>query len=644
MKILRVSRIVPFIFIACLSFPGVSGQVAAVGFDSVLVHRGFMLVTSDTVMRFQADTTVLVPDSISYRIKKDKEYRSQSFYRKFHDKSEQNIVVKGLYATMIREQADTSSATPDLNTENYHPELANKTVGTITIIHVDLIEGDVSNPQKEAGSGYAKALNRVHNDTRKAIILNNLTIRQGDKLGAYTLADNEYHLRSLHYIEDARIFTIPDSLNPEIVNLLVVVKDLFPFTIGVGIGGITDYTLGVNDINIAGTGHELSNSFRYNADKDPSFGYRGELSLNNLGGSFIDARIQYRNDDEQKLSKFTIERKFITPETRYGGGIEYFHQKSAEDISLSDSVIVEVPYTKDYFDQWIGRNFLLDKVSRKSIVLKGRFMTTQYSNRPQVEADTNQQFYNVYLLLGSVSLLKTNHYKEHMLLGYGLVEDVDFGFALELTGGYQFSEFLNSPYLGLSFKTAKKYNFGYLGWGAEYGGQIYQNHLLLGIFRAGMTYYSPLMKSRLFDYRVMFRVNYTEGIRRYNYDMMDLGKEVRGISNSGIEGTKRLIGRFETVTFLKGNLIGFRFSPNLFYDAAFLVNGNNLFSADNYFSVAGVGVRVRNEHLAFKTIILRVGYYTGNPVKSAHFGAGFTTSTPDVIHDYEIVKPDVLKY
>jgi hypothetical protein len=261
-----------------------------------------------------------------------------------------------------------------------------------------------------------------------------------------------------------------------------------------------------------------------------------------------------------------------------------------------------------------------------------------------VEADTNQQFYNVYLLLGSISLLKTNHYKERMLLGYGLVEDVDFGYALELTSGYLFSEFFKSPYLGLSLKTAHKYNLGYVGGGIEYGGQVYQNQMILGLFRAGVTYYSPLLKAKNFDYRFLFRLNYTEGVRRYNYEILNLGKEVRGASNSDVEGNKRLIARFETVTFLRGNLLGFRFSPNLFYDAAFLAMGNALFSSENLFSVAGLGVRIRNEHLAFQTIIIRVGYYTGNPVKAAHFGAGFTTSTPDVIRDYEIVKPDVLRY
>ncbi len=345
--------------------------------------------------------------------------------------------------------------------------------------------------------------------------------------------------------------------------------------------------MGVNNINIAGSGHELTNSFRYNPDKDPAFGYRGELTFTNLWGSFINTHLLYRNDDVEKLTKLTAEREFVTPETKYGGGIEWFHQKSALDVETSDTVSVKVPYTKEYFDQWIGRNFLLNPVRRNSIVLKARFMSTLYTSRPTVEADTNQQFYNVYMLLGSITFLKKEHYKERMLLGYGLVEDVNFGYALELTGGYQFNDAFRSPYVGFSFRAARKFSIGYLGGGFEYGGQLYRQNLVLGLFRSVLTYYSPLVKARIFDCRFLFRLGYTEGIRRYNYEILNLGKEVRGVSNSGIEGNKRLIARFETVTFLKGNLIGFRFSPNLFYDAAFIGKGNSLVSSSKLFFRCG---------------------------------------------------------
>jgi len=98
------------------------------------------------------------------------------------------------------------------------------------------------------------------------------------------------------------------------------------------------------------------------------------------------------------------------------------------------------------------------------------------------------------------------------------------------------------------------------------------------------------------------------------------------------------------VSFLKANLSGFRFSPNLFYDAAFLTANSHVLSFNNYYSGIGVGVRIRNEHLALQTIILRFVYYPDNPVKDGHFGGGVSASVPDVFKEYDIVKPDLLRY
>jgi hypothetical protein len=623
------------------------GQEIGISYDTVFIKKGHFVIIGDSTIKINNDTTLYLPQDSKYKVKKDKnkENDSSDFYEGFKEKSGENKFVKGLYDLMIKEQKDTTIVQQDLKTVNYHPEHEGKIVGDIEIISVDIIEGDVNNITAEAISGYAKALNKLHTDTRKAIIKKNLIVKEGDALSAYTIADNEYFLRSLKSIEDAKIYVLADSSDTNKVDLLVVVKDIFPVTIGLGVGGITDYTLGVNLVNVAGTGHEFNNSFNFNSAKDPSLGYTGEFALKNLLGSFVDASLAYRNNFREEIIVLNVKRDFITPETKYGGAIEIYNQKTSLNVKVDDTTNVEIPYTKNYADQWIGRVFMLNKIDRKSIVLKGRYMKTQFTNRPeQVESDTNQQFYNVNLLIGSITLLKKDHYKEKMLLGYGMVEDIDFGYVLEFTYGYQFSEFLNAPYFGISIKGANKYKFGYLGGGVEYGAHVLKDKLFLGLFRSQVTYYSPIFKTPLFQYRLITRFNYTEGIRRYPYEILNLGKEVRGISNKDIEGNKRLTGRFEFVTFLKGDLMGFRFSPNLFCDAAFINSGTGELSIKDFFSSIGAGVRIRNEHLAFNTIIIRIAYFTSNPMQDAHFGYGYSISVPDVIKDYKIVKPDILKY
>jgi hypothetical protein len=168
--------------------------------------------------------------------------------------------------------------------------------------------------------------------------------------------------------------------------------------------------------------------------------------------------------------------------------------------------------------------------------------------------------------------------------------------------------------------------------------------MVQGLLRTSLTYYSPLFRAWSTHYRFLTRFGYTEGIRRYPYEILSTGKEIRGLSKSGIEGNRRLVARFELVTFLRGNLLGFRFSPNLFYDAAFVNTGSKMLSSASFYSGLGIGVRIRNENLAFRTIIIRMVYYPDNPVKDGHFGLGLSTSNPDFIRDYDIVKPEVLKY
>src|SRR6202000_2199677 len=72
-----------------------------------------------------------------------------------------------------------------------------------------------------------KVLNRLHRKTRDWVIRNNLFIKENTPVNAYKLADNERLIRSLNYIQDARILVIPQPDDSTSVDLVVVVKDLF---------------------------------------------------------------------------------------------------------------------------------------------------------------------------------------------------------------------------------------------------------------------------------------------------------------------------------------------------------------------------------------------------------------------------------
>lgn len=232
-----------------------NGQEHMLAGDSLFLQTGYMVIINDTVLRFTRDTLVIIPHGSAYKIKKDREYRSDNFYDNFKAKSEEHRLVKELYDILIKEQQDSMVYEFGEKTENSNPEYEGRIVGKIDILTVDIIEGNVNDQSQKADNFYSLTLNNLHTDTRHAIIRRNLTIKEGERLGLYTISDNEYFLRSLNYIENARIYVTPDSLNQDVLNLLVVVKDIFPFTFGLGIGGIDDYTLNFGNINTFGTGH-----------------------------------------------------------------------------------------------------------------------------------------------------------------------------------------------------------------------------------------------------------------------------------------------------------------------------------------------------------------------------------------------------
>ena len=72
-----------------------------------------------------------------------------------------------------------------------------------------------------------RLLNKLHKNTREWALRDALFIKENTPVVAYMLADNERYLRSLDYIQDARILVEPVNSSPDSVDVYVITKDLF---------------------------------------------------------------------------------------------------------------------------------------------------------------------------------------------------------------------------------------------------------------------------------------------------------------------------------------------------------------------------------------------------------------------------------
>lgn len=113
--------------------------------------------------------------------------------------------------------------------------------------------------------------------------------------------------------------------------------------------------------------------------------------------------------------------------------------------------------------------------------------------------------------------------------------------------------------------------------------------------------------------RQFIDVNLTRGWNRMDGYRESFGfednAELRGLGEE-IYGNNRLVVNSETVVFTPWHLYQFRFALYGFADLGILGYNGNLFK-NGFYSTIGIGVRIKNEHLIFRTINIRLGFAVG---------------------------------
>ena len=105
------------------------------------------------------------------------------------------------------------------------------------------------------------------------------------------------------------------------------------------------------------------------------------------------------------------------------------------------------------------------------------------------------------------------------------------------------------------------------------------------------------------------------GIRRFEIEELSLSRNdfIRGFSSNEALGKQRLSMDLEYVLFLPGHFYKFNMAAYGFADLGIIGSNKSLIFTENYFSGLGLGLRLHNEDLVFKTLHLRLGFYPFPP-------------------------------
>lgn len=561
------------------------------------------------------DIAMLKNDSISQdSVKKNTEL----FYDSLEVKAQRHRVTKWLYDYMINSTNDTVTA--GLQSYEYYKRFKNKTIGTITIKSLEVFGPDFSDTSKTTHLWIEKTANKMHSKSNLNVIRKNLWIKEGKALDPNLVMDNERYLRALPYLKDVRFIIKTRAGNKNIVDILILTKDVFSFGLSGSIGNINKGEIGISDKNILGIGHEVGLTLFGHTDKKPHLGIEAFYAINNVKGNFIDFSAGYADNYIRDAFFISFERSFLRPQTVFAGGLTASRSFRSNSIDLTSNVMSDSTLNYIFLDGWYGRRLKLGINSddnRFQVTLAGRIRNTYFYDRPLPDADNKQFFANSTMYLGGLSFSHRSYIRDYRVYSYGITEDIPKGYLHELVVGYDQNEFGNRWYShlflssGNLFYQKPYYFYTSLGMGSFFR----HSGLEQGLVDVKINFISPLFKVWNTQARQFIKLNYTLGINRFKIEELLLRNSVgiRGFGSRITNGKQRLTLNVENVFFQKRSILNFQTALFYFLDVGIVGPANRSIFKEDYFAGVGMGLRIRNENLVFKTLQIRLSFYPNHP-------------------------------
>lgn len=468
-------------------------------------------------------------------------------------------------------------------------------------------------------------LNALHTDTRAFVIRNNLFIREKTKLNPYELADNERYLRTIEFIQDARIAVIPLA-DQDSVDLIVITKDLFSITGILDMSGLKKIKARVAEANFLGMGQRIQGTGLLQQDRDPKFGYELLYSKNNMGGSFINATVAYtlvntgssKGTEDEKAFFFRLNRPLVSPFSHFAGGGELSFNGSVNYYDKPDSIFYDYHY--NVYDIWLGYNLGTRHIQESAnytnkknhTFIAARYFKTDFLKAPVQVGERYDPIYNSrQYALGQITFFKQEFYKMNYLYGFGTTEDLPTGYSIALTGGWSKQLDLERPYTAFS---ATQYlvtpQGGFLQASFKLGGYYYKGEFQDAGTLASINYYTRLLRCYNFKLRQLIKFSFTQLDNRVTYIPLRLNNSygLSKFSSDSVFGKRRISAYVESVLYTKPKIFGFHFAPFIYAEGSMMSPEDLPFDRSDIYTGFGGGIRTRNENLIFGTIELRTGY------------------------------------
>lgn len=604
--------------------------------------------------------SVKIKDSVYVQPVSMRSAKDSLMFTRLKKRFSKNKVLNEIYNALFRDVYNQNSSGQEIVKieENPFKEHEGKVIRKIFIKRKHVFGESIADTARIA-EGFDRFLNSLHTDTREGVIRNSyLMFQVGDIISADLLRDNERLMRRNGILHDARILVIPDLKYPNLVDLLILTQDIWSLQPDGGFNGLKDYSIGLNQTNFRGWGHSWRNNFYINNNQKPALEYFTQYTIPYIGRSFITGQAEV--DLRRQTNHFGIRffRPFLTPEMKLAGSFELgndrnllstFRGTDGTTFKTNDTTFLTFPTNRNILDFWLGYAFKVpffnkELRERTRFVLGARYADISFTVRPEVTADTNQFFRNRRDFLVSLGFSNRQYKRDFLIYGFGITEDVPYGYLASVVTGYE-----NSDAFGRRYYTGIKLAKGqYIGKAGYIYGLVNAGAYTNGTSGLSVesNYFSTLHTfRRRTQVRHFVNIRYSLGLNRYTGEFVNINREngILDVNSDKLFGTKKLGIGYQIVFFSRLNFLGFRIAPFLQTDFAFVTPKNTLLIDKLPYTGLGVGIRLRNENLTFSTFQIKFSYFPNLPdVRTVNFA--FNDSYNLRLRDFDISAPEIVPF
>lgn len=608
-------------------------------FLSVLLF--IMLIKTGNVLAQSTESDAISIDEIQIK-------KQEYFYDSLKYKANQRKLTRLVYDFLIsppRPYVDKKALAL-----NYYSQLEGKIISEIKIKSLDVFGPTFQDTTKTASSKIEKAANKIHTKSNLRTIQKLLLFKVGDAVDPEVIYENERLIRSLPYIKEINILLEQDSVYAGFVKVLILIKDRFSFGVSGNVNGIQSAAFQIYNTNIFGVGHEIAFVFAGHMNKQPYLGVETYYKIKNIRGKFVDILFGYLNTYKSEGIEFNFNKPFITTSIKWGYGATAMRMFRANWIFENDVIYSETPMDFSYFGAWAGHSFQVkkNKPENAQIVLSGGFHTQYFYKRPFYEQDDINYFANRTFPLSSITFTQRRYIQDELVFSYGITEDIPEGFKNEIVYGYEINEFGNRHYAHLLLSNGNLLinRKGYLYLEGDVGGYFGKRGFEQGQIDARVYFISKLLNSNTKGSRIFIRSAYTKGINRLEIENLNLGRNntIRGFRSREVFGKQRLNLNIEYVLFLRSEFYKFNMALFGFTDVGVIGSNDKFIFTQNYYSGIGMGIRIHNENLVFKTIQLRLAFYPFHPNDMSAVGFILDEQSKRQFWSFEPTQPLPLRF